>query len=269
METDKITLTLLGREIRTLYESEIDCRIGQKFDKTQSVSLLLYKDARVDMALLDELVGPESWQRDHKEVGGNNYCGVGINAGGQWIWKWDCGTPSQTEPQKGEASDSFKRACVNWGIGRELYTAPRIVVRLTDSEWNGGRPFVRFSVARITYTGAREIDELIIEDSNGNIRFDNRGKRPVSAPSTPETSKESPRSVNAAEKGQKRIVTVASVRKGLAGRLVQQLADARAATGGEWSDCAEALRTANPDLVFAAGALDAIRGLAENLVNQK
>ena len=76
---------------------------------------MLYKDARCDMNILDETVGAESWQREHYECKGNMYCKVGIWCDAQWVWKSDCGTESNTEAEKGEASDSFKRACVNWG----------------------------------------------------------------------------------------------------------------------------------------------------------
>lgn len=118
-------------KFRDLNADEIEVRIGQASDK--GVQLLLYKDARVDMAVLDETVMPENWQREHYECKGNLFCKVGINtnynkpdAQPLWVWKSDCGAESNTEAEKGEASDSFKRACVNWGIGRELYTAPFI-----------------------------------------------------------------------------------------------------------------------------------------------
>lgn len=109
-------------KFRDLRADEIECRIGTI--KSKGLTLLLYKDARCDMNILDETVGEENWQRDHKECKGNLYCGVSIwnDEKKQWITKWDCGTESYTEKEKGEASDSFKRACVNWGIGRELYT---------------------------------------------------------------------------------------------------------------------------------------------------
>lgn len=120
-------------KFRKLTADEIDCRVGTISDK--GFSLLLYKDARCDQRILDETVGAFNWQRDHKEVKGNMFCGVGIHIldldegfQSQWVWKWDCGVESNTEKEKGEASDSFKRACFNWGIGRELYTAPFIWV---------------------------------------------------------------------------------------------------------------------------------------------
>lgn len=119
-------------KFRDLRADEIECRVQQV--KDNGLALLLYKDARVDMNILDETVGAESWQREHYECKGNLFCRVGIfcHLQGQeqwedgWVWKSDCGTESNTEAQKGEASDSFKRACFNWGIGRELYTAPYI-----------------------------------------------------------------------------------------------------------------------------------------------
>ena len=111
-------------KFRALKADEIDVRVGGVY-KT-GITLLLYKNARVDMQILDEAVGEYNWQRDHKEIKGNLYCGIGINSGCEWVWKWDCGTESNTEKEKGEASDSFKRAGFNWGIGRELYTAPLI-----------------------------------------------------------------------------------------------------------------------------------------------
>lgn len=109
-------------KFRALEANEIDCRVSTCSEK--GVSLLLYKDARCDMRILDEAVGPECWQRSHEVINGNLFCNVGIKVDGEWIWKQDVGTESYTEKEKGQASDSFKRACFNWGIGRELYTAP-------------------------------------------------------------------------------------------------------------------------------------------------
>ena len=119
-------------EFRLLRADEIDCRISTC--NQWGVGLLLYKDARCDMNILDEVVKPMNWQRDHKELKGNIYCGVSIydEARGAWVTKWDCGKESYTESEKGEASDSFKRACFNWGIGRELYTAPNMFVYAND-----------------------------------------------------------------------------------------------------------------------------------------
>ena len=141
-------------EFRDLRADEIDCRV-QSVNDTGLV-LLLYKDARVDMNILDETVGAENWQREHYECKGNLFCRVGIKVfrGSQddepeWIWKSDCGTESNTEAQKGEASDSFKRACFNWGIGRELYTAPFIWIPADKCSIKDKKCYDRFEVEKI------------------------------------------------------------------------------------------------------------------------
>lgn len=124
-------------KFRDLTEKEIECRVATCGEK--GVSLLLYKDARCDMNILDETVGSENWQRSHELINGNLFCNVSININYQekslpseWVTKQDVGVESYTEKEKGQASDSFKRACFNWGIGRELYTAPFIWVNASD-----------------------------------------------------------------------------------------------------------------------------------------
>lgn len=113
---------------RPLKADEVNVRIDTINDK--SAMLLLYKDARCDMAVLDDTVGPMNWQRKHYECKGNLFCSVGIRGDdGEWIWKDDCGSEGNYEKAKSESSDSFKRACTTWGIGRELYTAPVLKVK--------------------------------------------------------------------------------------------------------------------------------------------
>lgn len=109
---------------RDLKANEIECRVAQA--KDTGVSLLLYKDARCDQTILDETVGPMGWQRHHSRDNANCTVSLWDASKEQWISKEDTGTESYTEREKGLASDSFKRACFNWGIGRELYTAPRV-----------------------------------------------------------------------------------------------------------------------------------------------
>lgn len=166
---------------RPLRADEIECRIGSVGAK--GFTILLYKDARCDMNILDETVGEFNWQRDHKEIKGTIYCGVGIFHGsieqvGQgvnpWVWKWDAGAESYTEKEKGEASDSFKRACVNWGIGRELYTAPLIFIRAKTSPQGNGyrlddkRDGYGYKVAQIEYKGGR-ISHLVITKNGTQV----------------------------------------------------------------------------------------------------
>ena len=157
------------KEFRKLRADEIECRIGMI--KPTGLTLLLYKDARCDMNILDETVGPENWYRDHKELKGNMYCGVGIydKESDRIIYKWDCGSESNTEAEKGEASDSFKRACVNWGIGRELYSSPFIWIGKDkcNIEPVSGSKYKctdKFKVKKITYNKKGEIDGLCINN---------------------------------------------------------------------------------------------------------
>ena len=142
---------------RDLTKDEIDCRVQSV--KENGLVLLLYKNARVDQNILDETVGAENWQREHYECKGNLFCRVGIdtnalaeNAAPRWVWKSDCGTESNTEAEKGEASDSFKRACFNWGIGRELYTAPFIWIAADKCDIKNGKCYDKFVVEKIVIT---------------------------------------------------------------------------------------------------------------------
>ena len=151
-------------EFRTLRADEIECRIGQIAKDGSGLSLLLYKDARCDMDLLDEIVGPMNWKREHHVIDGKLCCTVSIwdAEKGQWISKQDVGTESNTEAVKGMFSDSFKRACVNIGLGRELYTAPFIWVKEKDCKIENRRCKDHFSVKEIGYDEHRNIDRLVI-----------------------------------------------------------------------------------------------------------
>ena len=159
-------------DIRLLNADEIDCRIGTISEK--GLSLLLYKDARADMKILDETFGCFGWKRTHQSINGNLYCTVEIwdSEKQQWISKQDVGTESYTEKEKGQASDSFKRACVGIGIGRELYTAPFIWISAQKcyiQEKNGKyNCYDKFSVKAIAYNEQREISELVIVNQSGN-----------------------------------------------------------------------------------------------------
>lgn len=117
---------------RDLKSEEIDVRIAQLGDGW--LSLLLYKDARVDMDILDETVGPMNWQRKHTRDNANCIIEIWDKEKAQWISKEDTGTESFTEKEKGLASDSFKRSGFNWGIGRELYTSPKIFIQGVDDK---------------------------------------------------------------------------------------------------------------------------------------
>ena len=159
---------------RTLRADEIECRV--KVVKPNGVSLLLYKDARADQNILDETVGPMNWMRHHSRDNRNCIVSIWDEDKRQWVEKEDTGTESAAEAEKGLASDSFKRACFNWGIGRELYTAPFIwipadkanIQRKADKYVS----YDRFQVQAIGYNEAREITALLITNSKGIVVFD-------------------------------------------------------------------------------------------------
>lgn len=167
-------------KFRVLKASEIDCRIqsiGQNKTGAVGTTILLYKDARVDMNILDETVGAMNWQRGHSVIDGNLYCTISIwdEVKEQWISKSDVGTESNTEKEKGQASDSFKRAGFNWGIGRELYSAPFVYIQLDKSEYierNGKLTSnAKFKVKDVSYDENRNIVRLIVVDSKGKVRY--------------------------------------------------------------------------------------------------
>ena len=180
-------------KIRLLRDDEIDCRV-QSISKNRAgkvgAVLLLYKDARVDMRILDELFGVFGWQRTHEVINDNLFCNILIKNPdtGEWIKKQDVGVESNTEKEKGEASDSFKRAGFNIGIGRELYTSPFIYVELEETEYftdsHGAKetykcyPGIKFYVSHILYNDRREISDLVIRDKFGNTRYDMSRSKP-------------------------------------------------------------------------------------------
>ncbi len=161
--------------IRLLRAEEIECRVSVINEK--GLSLLLYKDARVDQRILDETFGAFGWKRSHQCIDGNLYCTVEVldRESGQWISKQDVGTTGYTEKEKTQASDSFKRACFNWGIGRELYSAPFIWIPAakTNIQKKGDKYFSneRFSVSAISFNDNREITSLEITDSHGQAVY--------------------------------------------------------------------------------------------------
>lgn len=168
--------------MRKLRSDEIDVKIKQVFEK--GVVCLLYKTARVDMAILDETYGAMNWQTDYKTVKDNLYCGIGVfdETKSQWVWKWDCGIESRADGEgnekKGEASDSFKRAGFKWGIGVELYSSPFIFIpcETVAKEFNGKKSFyqkdkrTKYHVDGIWYDGD-EIGALVLKDQDDAIVF--------------------------------------------------------------------------------------------------
>ncbi len=178
--------------MRLLKANEIQAKVKAVY--SSSVMLLIYKDARVDMSILDETYGAENWTCSYREVKGNLFCTISVwdKEKSTWVSKEDVGIESRTEGEKGEASDSFKRAGTKWGIGRELYTSPRIYVNINSGELtnNGKGVKTNFFVSKIGYNENREINLLEIIDQYGNVRFNFGGtatKKTTSQQSTPNT----------------------------------------------------------------------------------
>lgn len=167
-------------EFRLLEANEIDVRVATISEK--GCSLLLYKDARCDMNILDKTVGSMNWMRSHTRDNANCIVSIWDENKKQWISKEDTGTESFTEKEKGLASDSFKRACFNWGIGRELYTAPFIWIpadKVTLAQKNGKyTTYDKFVVEAIRYDDKKQICALSIKNQKGTrvFWFDNRKK---------------------------------------------------------------------------------------------
>lgn len=187
----------MNLSFRTLKANEIDCRVSQIANNW--LTLLLYKDARVDQNILDETVGPMNWQDHYSRNNANCIVSIWDEDKKQWVEKENTGTESFSEAEKGLASDSFKRACFNWGIGRELYTTPSIFILpkkemgkktkqldenrepiyepeffVKGKDNNGKEKYdtkTKFHVDFIKYDDNKNITDLIIKDHKGNTRF--------------------------------------------------------------------------------------------------
>jgi len=178
---------------RNLKAEEIDCRIATISAKC--ITLLLYKDARCDMNILDETVGAYNWQRSHSRDNANCTVSIWDDEKEMWICKEDVGTESNTEAVKGLASDSFKRACFNWGIGRELYTSPRIFIdpAMCNMDEKNGKPITydTFSVSDITIEDKKIVGLSIMNNKKKTIVF-TYGKTSQKKTATPKTAKAEP-----------------------------------------------------------------------------
>lgn len=182
------------KKIRNLNPEEIDCRVGAIME--QGISLLLYKDARVDQTILDEVFGIYGWQRRHNMIGSELYCILSIwdDEKQQWVEKEDVGIESDYQKAKGAASDSFKRACFNVGIGRELYSAPFIYIPLNKVRMDdkNGKKAVKdsFSVKSIETSTDKIITALEIMNQRGEIVYTYRLNRKQVQPVREEESQE-------------------------------------------------------------------------------
>ena len=164
-------------KFRTLKAEEIEVRVDTINEKY--LTLLLYKTARTDAKILDETVGAMNWENEYAVIKGNMYCGITIHdrENNTKVTKWNCGTESFAEAEKGEASDSMKRAGFTWGIGVELYTAPQIKidsskVKITTNKNGKFTTYDKFKVEKIKINeNTKEIEGISILNSVGNRVF--------------------------------------------------------------------------------------------------
>ena len=167
----------MEKKIRCLKAEEIEIRVAQILEK--GVQLLLYKDSRCDKRILDETFGINGWKNKYEEIKGNLFCTISIwdDDKKQWIDKCDCGTESFSEKEKGEASDAFKRAGFNVGIGRELYTRIFYFAKVPTKKNEKGKyelvnKYEKFNVAEIiTNEKTEKIEKIKIANSKGEIIF--------------------------------------------------------------------------------------------------
>jgi hypothetical protein len=158
---------------------EVDFRV-QSINNGGYATILVYKDARVDMNRLDAIYGVGFWQKKYDIINNNLFCSVGIwnKELKQWVWVQDVGTESMAEKEKGQASDAFKRACFNLGIGRELYDYPIIQVKLKDNEFDKStkKPTFNFKLKQWIWFSQFDADGklnyLAAKDQDNNKRFE-------------------------------------------------------------------------------------------------
>ena len=153
----------------------IDFRV-QSINKGGYATILAYKDARVDINRLNDVCGVLGWKREHTRENHNCIVSIWDVENKHWVSKEDTGTESNTEQAKGLASDSFKRACFNWGIGIELYDYPLIQIKLEDSEFDKAtnKPTWNFKLKDWVWISAfqgNKIVGLACKDNNGKVRF--------------------------------------------------------------------------------------------------
>lgn len=161
-------------KFRDLRADEIECRVQSI--KEKGLVLLLYKDARTDMNILDETVGSSNWQDKFYEHKGILFCSLGINTNyehpelpDRWVWKDDAGVESNTDAEKGNASDARKRAGFAWGIGRELYTAPFTWIPADKCNISNGKCYDKFVVEKIIIEN-KQITALAIYNTTKGCR---------------------------------------------------------------------------------------------------
>ena len=143
----------------------------QSFSRNKPCAVFVsYIDARAVMDLLDKVCSPENWQNDYKIIDGGLFAGIGIKCGEEWVWKWDMGIESKEDAEKGEASDSFKRAAVKWGIGRFLYATGIQYVKANEKKTNTNHPYTVDGSGNRIYDLTKHINVIVLQKPSGNVK---------------------------------------------------------------------------------------------------
>lgn len=213
-------------DIPILTERDIELRVGRIDKNGQYCVLLAYKDARVDRRILDKIFGCFNWKREHQLIDGQLFCTVSVwdAEKGQWIGKQDVGIESQTQAEKGRASDSFKRACFQWGIGIELYDAPYIKIPLEPNEVSNGKLVgVSFRVKTLAYDKEKgEYTKFVVIDNHRKVRYELPSYSKEKAPETPrQQAPESPKKQEPAKKQEASLKDVAQISTELGGTIAE------------------------------------------------
>ena len=168
-------------KFRNLTKDEVEVRRGRNVGNEGKVELLIFKNSRVDMAILDETVGNENWAVQYRREGNTLLCGIGIYSEkhNAFIWKWAAGSETSYEATKGEQSDALKRSGFVWNIGRALYTAPRVVVTPKND-------YTQYYVQKIGYDDKSKIVDLVIVDESGEVVFNYVGGRKMKIEAEPQ-----------------------------------------------------------------------------------
>lgn len=236
----------MSLKFRYLRADEVEARVA--IVKQNGCSLLLYKDARCDMNILDETVGPLNWQRHHSRDNANCTVSVWDDDKGRWIEKEDTGTESNTEKEKGLASDSFKRACFNFGIGRELYTAPFIWIPADkckiSPKGQGFTCYDRFIVKSMAVQNGKITQVSIVNTSTNQVVFTYGKQTAQAAQEAPEEKPINEVGNDAIDDIKAKVLSEKIKKKGLAVNSILQYykrTDVTEMTVDEWNDAMKLL----------------------------
>lgn len=177
-EDMRVDLSALSAPFRN---DEIEWRVGRTYNDKGLA--LAYMDARAAMKRLDDVCGVNGWQNRHPYANGKTCCEIGIWCGENhgWVWKANGAGDTQFEGDKGAFSDAFKRACVQWGIGRYLYDMPNIYVgiekkgnsfAIQQGEYKRlhqahDQLIANLGLSPSTHTGVRAIDDWVKQRVDG------------------------------------------------------------------------------------------------------